>query len=159
MQFIPDTWQSDKIRNIFHFSKEKIGEAKDQKVLSLTQTGLKIRDTSKNEGQLPDSFDKYAIVRVGDIVMNPMDLITGWVDKSIYEGIISPAYFILRPKKNYEKYTDVFLIQLQRFYLEKIFSHMEKVFLTITDGHFSQKKWGILLVYPPEKDIQNFCKI
>ncbi len=159
MQFIPDTWQSDKIRNIFHFSKEKIGEAKDQKVLSLTQTGLKIRDTSKNEGQLPDSFDKYAIVRVGDIVMNPMDLITGWVDKSIYEGIISPAYFILRPKKNYEKYTDVFLIQLQRFYLEKIFLPYGKGVSYDYRWTLQPEKMGDFeLVYPPEKDIQKFMQ-
>ena len=47
--------------------------------------------------------------------MNPMDLITGWVDKSNHDGIISPAYFILKPKKNFEKYVDIFISNTKDF--------------------------------------------
>ena len=37
-----------------------------------------------------------------------------------------------------------FLIQLQRFYLEKIFLPYGKGVSKIIDGHYSQKKWEIL---------------
>jgi type I restriction enzyme M protein len=159
MSKIPSEWSIDKIRNIFSFSKEKIGEAKNQTVLSLTQKGLKIRDISKNEGQLPESFDKYAIVKKGDIVMNPMDLITGWVDKSNHDGIISPAYFILKPKKNFEKYVDIFLIQLQRFYLEKIFLPYGKGVSYDYRWTLQPEKMGNFeLIYPPEDQIEKFLK-
>lgn len=159
MPKIPREWSIDKIRNIFSFSKEKIGEAKNQTVLSLTQKGLKIRDISKNEGQLPESFDKYAMVKKGDIVMNPMDLIAGWVDKSNHDGIISPAYFILKPKKNFEKYVDIFLIQLQRFYLEKIFLPYGKGVSYDYRWTLQAEKMGNFeLIYPPDDQIEKFLK-
>ena len=157
MPYIPNDWKIDKIRNIFHFSKNKIGKAKNENILSLTQKGLIIRDTSANEGQLPESFDKYAVVNEGDIVMNPMDLITGWVDKSKHNGIISPAYFILKPKNNFEKYTDIFLIQLQRFYLEKIFLPFGKGVSYDYRWTLQPERLGSFeLIYPPENQIDKF---
>ena len=91
--------------------------------------------------------------------MNPMDLITGWVDKSNHDGIISPAYFILKPKKNFEKYVDIFLIQLQRFYLEKIFLPYGKGVSYDYRWTLQPEKMGNFeLIYPPEDQIDKFLK-
>jgi restriction endonuclease S subunit len=52
--------------------------------------------------------------------MNPMDLLTGWVDKSKYEGLISPAYYTLKNKnKNCDNSFITYL--LQTFYKTKYF--------------------------------------
>ena len=65
----------------------------------------------------------------------------------------------MRPKKNYEKYTDVFLIQLQRFYLEKIFLPYGKGVSYDYRWTLQPEKMGDFeLVYPPEKDIQKFLQ-
>ena len=91
-----DHIQSVKLSNI----EDKVDKSSNKnKEIDSTAFGLhvksrfdKIVDVSKNEGQLPESFEKYNKIQPGDIVLNPMDLITGWVDKSNHDGIISPAY-------------------------------------------------------------------
>ena len=60
---------------------------------------------------------------------------------------------------NYEKYPDVFLIQLQRFYLEKIFLPYGKGVSYDYRWTLQPEKMGDFeLVYPPEKDIQKFLQ-
>lgn len=74
------------IGNLFTIKKDIIGREPDQ-VLSITQRGIKIKDTTSNEGQNAASYAHYQIVNVGDFAMNHMDLLTGWVDISQYEGV------------------------------------------------------------------------
>ena len=58
----------------------------------------------------------------GDIVLNPMDLVRGFVDSSKYEGIISPAYSTLRKidkNTNSDFYGYFFQHRLHRFSFKK----------------------------------------
>lgn len=98
---IPSDWKVEKIKAYFYFSKERASD-KENDILSLTQKGIKVRDISGNEGQLAATYENYSKLRKGDIVLNPMDLVSGWVSDSDIEGIISPAYRILRLKKGKE---------------------------------------------------------
>ena len=51
------------IGNLFTIKKDIIGREPDQ-VLSITQRGIKIKDTTSNEGQNAASYAHYQIVNV-----------------------------------------------------------------------------------------------
>jgi len=107
------------IGNLFTIKKDIIGREPDQ-VLSITQRGIKIKDTTSNEGQNAASYAHYQIVNVGDFAMNHMDLLTGWVDISRYEGVTSPDYrvFILTDNTQIPEY---FLRVFQMYYSNRVF--------------------------------------
>ncbi len=117
---MPQDWSIIRIKHLFQISKEK-NEGLALDVLSLTQRGVVLRDVSNNEGQIADSYENYTRVRPGDFVFNPMDLVTGFVDCSKYEGVISLAYTVLRPKKNKKISEDFYMYYFQWHYLQEIF--------------------------------------
>lgn len=118
---IPSDWDVMRVKNIFELSKEKInGESKKHQIYSLTLQGLKERDISSNEGQIATSYENYARLRNNDLVLNPMDLISGFVGRQKSDGVISPAYSILRPRKHRQS-TEYFERYLQFHYYYNIF--------------------------------------
>lgn len=94
---IPEHWEMRRVKYLFFISKEE-NTNENPNVLSLTQRGIIERDISTNQGQLAQSYLGYNIVEVGDIVFNPMDLLSGYVAKSQYNGVISQAYTKIRNK-------------------------------------------------------------
>ncbi|MGE3299331.1 MAG: hypothetical protein AB7I39_02745 [Arcobacter sp.] len=95
---LPSHWKLVRIKHLFKISK-KYSTDKKPNVLSLTQKGIVERDISTNEGQLAQSYVGYNIIEKDDIVFNPMDLIAGYVAKSIYNWVISHAYTTLKSFK------------------------------------------------------------
>lgn len=117
---IPFNWDAKKIKYIFEIKKDIAGK-EGYDVLSITQNGIKIKDLSKNEGQLASNYSNYQFVDIGDFAMNHMDLLTGWVDISPYNGVTSPDYRVFRfidKEKNDSKY---YLYLMQMCYMGKIF--------------------------------------
>jgi type I restriction enzyme S subunit len=88
---IPSHWKVIRLKYIFRILKRIAGEL-GYNVLSITQTGIKVKDTESGEGQLSMDYSKYQIIQKGDFAMNHMDLLTGYVDISSYDGVISPDY-------------------------------------------------------------------
>ena len=117
---IPSDWKMRKIKYIFKIRKDIAGE-EGHTVLSITQKGIKSKDLSKNEGQLAENYSNYQLVHIGDFAMNHMDLLTGWVDVSKYEGVTSPDYrvFGLIDKDNY--CSQYYLYLMQMCYTNRIF--------------------------------------
>ncbi|MBP6879632.1 MAG: restriction endonuclease subunit S [Candidatus Pacebacteria bacterium] len=116
---VPKHWDIVRIKHLFSISKEKNeGQALD--VLSLTQRGIVLRDISNNEGQIASSYENYTRVRPGDFVFNPMDLVTGYVDCSKYDGVISLAYTTLRPLNNKKISSEFYTYYFQWHYLQEI---------------------------------------
>lgn len=107
------------IGSLFTIKKDIIGHDPET-VLSITQTGVKPKDLSSNEGQNASSYANYQIVNVGDFAMNHMDLLTGWIDISRYEGVTSPDYrvFYLNDKRMSAEF---FLRVFQYYYANKVF--------------------------------------
>ncbi|EOX1264701.1 restriction endonuclease subunit S [Campylobacter upsaliensis] len=101
-------------------------ESRDEfpNVLSLTQNGIIERDITTNKGQLAQNYIGYNIVKRGDIILNPMDLSSGYVAKSTFEGVISQAYIKIRPLEtlNLSYYESFF----QNLYHYKILWHLGK---------------------------------
>lgn len=92
---VPKHWSVTKMKWMFEIVKRIYG-AEDRDVLSITQRGIKVKDIDSNDGQLAESYANYQVVNVNDFAMNSMDLLTGWVDCSPYEGVTSPDYRVFR---------------------------------------------------------------
>ena len=84
------------------FQKKSKALQEDPVVLTLARSGVKIRDMSNAEGQFAASYYEYNPVTIDDMLLNPMDLISGDnCSLSKVEGVISPAYVNLRYKKGF----------------------------------------------------------
>jgi type I restriction enzyme S subunit len=116
---IPEHWEVKKSKYMFDITKRISGEL-GHNVLSITQKGIKIKDTESGGGQLSMDYSKYQIVDKGDFGMNHMDLLTGYVDISIYDGVMSPDYrvFKLKDKESDARYM---LYLFQKGYWDKLF--------------------------------------
>ena len=120
--FLPNTWSITTVNKLFYRRKE-VNDSKNPTILSLARDGVKIRDISTNEGQLAESYDNYHKVYKGDLLINPMDLISGAnCSLSKVEGVISPAYINLAKKTNvYSKYYDYFF--KYQYWIKAMFIH------------------------------------
>lgn len=116
---IPEHFSVQNIRSLFTIKKEIIGHEPDT-VLSITQNGIKIKDISENNGQMANSYAHYQIVNVGDFAMNHMDLLTGGIGISQYNGVTSPDYRVFN-LKNTEMNPRYFLYIFEMYYRNKIF--------------------------------------
>lgn len=88
---IPAEWDFRRTKFLFQIKKRIAGEL-GHDVLSITQKGIKVKDTESGDGQLSMDYSKYQLVNVGDFAMNHMDLLTGYVDISNFSGVTSPDY-------------------------------------------------------------------
>jgi type I restriction enzyme S subunit len=115
----PLNWKINRFKNIFKIQK-RIAGSLGYEILSITQRGVKIKDIESGDGQLSMDYSKYQLVHKDDFAMNHMDLLTGYVDISKFNGVTSPDYrvFTLEDKNQHPKY---FLYLLQLCYVKKIF--------------------------------------
>ena len=99
---VPEHWRVLPNRAIFDEVKER--DRPDADMLSVTITKGVIRqqalleDSSKKDSSKLDR-SAYKLVRPGDIAYNKMRAWQGAVGVSEYEGIVSPAYVVQRPRE------------------------------------------------------------
>lgn len=120
MGSIPNNWKTSSIAR--HFSiKKRIAGSEGYDILSITQQGIKVKDISANEGQMAANYVGYQFVYLGDFAMNHMDLLTGYIDISAFEGVTSPDYrvFVLNDTDNC--YPCYYLNIFQLCYKRRIF--------------------------------------
>lgn len=116
---IPSHWKVKRLKYVTKIVKRIIGH-EGPSVLSITQQGIKIKDIESGEGQLAMDYSKYQIVEAGNFAMNHMDLLTGYVDISKYDGVISPDYRVFI--NTYDELDDEYLLSIfQLGYQQKIF--------------------------------------
>lgn len=150
---IPKHWEIRKFKSIFEIRKRIAGKLGYQ-VLSITQKGIKIKDTESGDGQLSMDYSKYQIVEKGDFAMNHMDLITGFVDISKFEGVTSPDYrvFALSEKNAVPEY---YLYYLQMGYLNRIFFPFGQGAATIGRWRLPTEAFNEFPAPVPPKDEQH----
>ena len=117
---IPSDWNVYKTKYLFSIKKNIAGE-EGHTVLSITQKGIVPKDISKNEGQMAENYSKYQLVVEGDFAMNHMDLLTGWIDISNYNGVTSPDYRVFVLNKSDICNKQYYLYLMQMCYFNKIF--------------------------------------
>jgi type I restriction enzyme S subunit len=117
---IPAGWQTSRLRSLVEI-KKRIAGVEGPDVLSITQRGIRVRDTESNDGQLAESYAHYQLVEPGDFAMNHMDLLTGWVDVVEQNGVTSPDYRVFS-LRNGNSISALFLLYiLQHCYTGRIF--------------------------------------
>ncbi len=151
---IPKDWKVEKLKRVLIIQKD-ISVKNNPVVLSLARDGVKVRDISSNEGQIASTYENYNLVKRGDLLLNPMDLISGAnCSYSYVYGVISPAYFNLRAHKGYHtKYYDYFF--KVQYWTLALFAHGKgvskenrwtlnsetlKQYYVLTSNHSEQKK-------------------
>jgi type I restriction enzyme S subunit len=117
---VPEHWEIKRIKRLFEI-KKRISGFTGYDVLSITQQGIKIKDIESGDGQLSMDYSKYQFVEIGDFAMNHMDLLTGYVDLSIYFGVTSPDYRVFTIRNSQASFDRYFLYLLQVGYRNKIF--------------------------------------
>jgi type I restriction enzyme S subunit len=119
---IPNSWDILRFKDLFTFTgNPKPNE--DLPILSLTRNGIVERDISGNEGQLAADYSDYPVIDAGTFVLNPMDLIAGWVAISNFTGRVSGAYFSFNLRENPEvsKFSSrYFEFVLQSYFTQRI---------------------------------------
>ena len=107
---IPEEWFVRRNKTVFGCSKEIVGsKSETEQLLSLTTNGVKEKSKDVFTGKVPESFDTYQTVKINDLVMCLFDLDCSAVFSGIspYDGMISPAYKILKSKDEMlPKYAD-----------------------------------------------------
>jgi type I restriction enzyme S subunit len=95
LEKVPLHWQMKRLKYVVEIVKRIAGK-EGFDVLSITQKGIKVKDIESGEGQLAMNYSKYQFAYKGDFAMNHMDLLTGYVDISKYDGVISPDYRVFQ---------------------------------------------------------------
>jgi type I restriction enzyme S subunit len=121
--FIPQNWSFLRLKYITEIKKRIAGEL-GYDVLSVTQKGIVIKDIVSGEGQLSMDYSKYQIVYSGEFAMNHMDLLTGYVDISKYNGVTSPDYRVFAISNERNFYSRYYLYLLQDGYKQRRFFHL-----------------------------------
>ncbi|MFC5435181.1 restriction endonuclease subunit S [Rhodanobacter umsongensis] len=116
---IPVDWDRRKLKYVVKILKRVAG-FEGPSVLSITQRGIKIKDTESGEGQLAQDYSGYQLVDRGDFAMNHMDLLTGYVDISQFDGVVSPDYRVFR-NFSADVSDEYLLLIFQIGYTQKIF--------------------------------------
>ncbi|PZO17248.1 MAG: restriction endonuclease subunit S, partial [Betaproteobacteria bacterium] len=118
---VPQHWNLLRGKSLFKIKKRIAGKL-GLEILSITQKGIKVKDTESGGGQLSMDYSKYQLVFPGDFAMNHMDLLTGYVDISKYHGVTSPDYRVFEMKGDQDAFFSKFYkFVLQNCYHEKLF--------------------------------------
>lgn len=148
---IPGHWAARKIKTLFRIKKEIAGK-EGLNVLSITQQGIKIKDIESNEGQIAQSYTNYQLLEVGEFAMNHMDLLTGWVDISPFNGVTSPDYRVfVRSEENAS--SQYLLYALQTCYSRKLFYGLAQGVSSIGRCRLQTSKFkNFVLPFPPVEE-------
>ena len=98
---VPDSWVLGPGSLAFSKRKAKTPDASKARVLSLSYGKIVVKPEEAQHGLVPDSYDTYQVVSVGDIIVRGTDLQNDKTSKRIGlasdDGIITSAYLCLRP--------------------------------------------------------------
>ncbi|WP_413512878.1 restriction endonuclease subunit S [Myroides odoratus] len=116
---IPEHWEVRRLKYVFKILK-RIAGREGYNILSITQKGIKVKNISSGEGQIAADYSNYQFCNKGEFAMNHMDLLTGWVDISQFNGVISPDYRVFESIL-FESDNNYLLRLLQQCYINKAF--------------------------------------
>lgn len=101
---IPEGWEMLPGLSFIYENKAKNKGMIRNTVLSLSYGKIRVKAESELTGLVPESFETYQLVNVGDLIFRPTDLQNDMVSLrssiSEYDGIITSAYLNLRFKEN-----------------------------------------------------------
>lgn len=155
VKFIPKDWNTLRMKDAFNISKEIIGDKwTEAALLSLTTNGVKSITADEQVGKRPKTFATYQRVTKNDIVMCLFDLDASAVFSGLsgYDGMISPAYKILKTKEQV-------LPKFANYYFQYIFEgrkykkYAKSIRYTLSGEEFLR----LLIVLPPLPEQQRIA--
>lgn len=155
LDLIPSNWREVPNKYLFITHSSKVGKKSNEyQLLSLTTKGIKEKDINASGGKVPDSYDNYQTVSIGDMVFCLFDLDVSAVFSGLSnnEGMITSAYMVTKPNKKlinelYSKYWFQYVFS-NRYYM----IHSKSIRYTVTSEMFGRIKTPV----PP---INNQIKI
>ena len=101
---IPEDWETKPIRHLMIERNEKNECLQATTMLSLSaKEGVALYSEEGHTGNRPrEDLSGYKVVRVGDIVVNSMNILSGAVGLSKYEGCVSPVYYTYFAREGYD---------------------------------------------------------
>ena len=93
-----EEWQENRLD--FFFEERSERNNKGYQLLSIGEAGVYLQDNSNKKDTSNNDKSKYKKICVGDIGYNTMRMWQGRSALSSLEGIVSPAYTIVKPKEN-----------------------------------------------------------
>ncbi len=94
---IPENWKFLPNIALFEERKQKGYPKKELLAVSIKKGVTKTQEIDKKDSSNEDKSN-YKLLKIGDIAYNPMRMWQGALGLSSNEGIVSPAYIILKPK-------------------------------------------------------------
>ena len=155
---IPYSWQIKSVKNEFT-RKQSQSSNLENNILTLARSGVKVRDISTGEGQIASDYSNYNYVTPGDLLLNPMDLVSGDnCNISNFYGVISPAYFNLGVKNHANPYFFNYYFKIQ-YWIGSFFAHGKGVSFENrwTLNYETLRNFPIL--FPPLNEQQKIVKI
>jgi type I restriction enzyme S subunit len=150
---IPTNWQLKRLKYIVIIIKRIAGK-EGFKVLSITQNGIKVKDIESGEGQLAMDYSKYQLLHKGEYAMNHMDLLTGYVDISSFDGVVSPDYRVFL-NFSADLNNRYLLLLFQIGYQQKIFFRYGQGVSMLGRWRFPADNFNNFLIPIPSIDEQN----
>ena len=115
---IPDNWGVRPVRECLFERNEKNELLLENTILSLSANdGVTLYDGENQSGNKPrEDLSGYKIVKENDIVANSMNILSGSVGLSKYNGVVSPVYYIyhIRNSKDNIRYFN-YIFQCNEF--------------------------------------------
>ena len=97
---IPAHWKLEKVKSLFRLVIDPAPSNNDYELLSIyTDIGVRPRKDLKQKGNRASTTDGYWKVQKGDFIVNKLLAWMGAIGLSNYAGVTSPAYDILRPRR------------------------------------------------------------
>lgn len=150
---IPSHWQLKRLKYVVEILKRIAGK-EGFDVLSITQKGIKVKDIESGEGQLAMDYSKYQLLYKGEFAMNHMDLLTGYVDISKYDGVVSPDYRAFRNRSS-EVLDTYLLLIFQMGYTQRIFYKYGQGVSFLGRWRFPADNFNNFFIPIPSVDEQN----
>lgn len=117
---IPEHWGVKRIRHIVKERNEKNENLQTTTMLSLSaKKGVTLYDEEENHsGNRPrEDLSGYKVVQPGDIVVNSMNILSGSVGLSKYNGCVSPVYYMYETREDYSRSFVYDIFQSKQFQL------------------------------------------
>jgi type I restriction enzyme S subunit len=116
---VPQTWTTAPFGRVVDRSQQS-GQPEARSLSVFLEQGVVPRDArDDNFNRLGADLGKYLVVRKGDIVFNKLRTWQGGLGASRFDGIVSPAYFVCRPRPTTEPRYLHYLLR-SRVYLEEL---------------------------------------
>jgi type I restriction enzyme, S subunit len=98
---IPDEWDWERLWSAAP-RVQLVGQPDAEPLSVFLQAGVVPRSSREdNHNQLGEDLSKYQVVQPGDLVFNKLRTWQGGLGVSDHHGIVSPAYFVCRPKNDW----------------------------------------------------------